>query len=200
MSLQVSIVNGTQVGTKSLELPYSNFSTVTYSYTFTKPGNYLIEIYADVDDCKCSSYLRRYKPLNITVEGYCGDGTITSPEQCELPGTLDNANCPQTTASECVGYKLGTRDAFGDCDSNCGCDYDNFNYQCSEQCGAECLTDEDCSGDATCNTATCTCSEQPPECGDGILNDDEECELPEHQTMNTATRQPPQSAWVTNLA
>ncbi len=82
--------------------------------------------------------------LDCYEELFCGDGIVTEPEQCEYPDTFDNTYCSQTT-QECLGFKLGTRDAFGDCDSICGCVYDLFTYQCVEgQCGAECDQDDDC--------------------------------------------------------
>ncbi len=116
--------------------------------------------------------------------GFCGDGEVDSGEECELPDTNNNAYCNQTT-EQCSGNKLGTRDSLGDCDTNCGCDFDTFNYQCvAGECGAECAVDADCN-DAdpntvdTCNLQDCTCEyEQLPYCGDGKLDPGEECEPP----------------------
>ncbi|MEM2963759.1 MAG: lamin tail domain-containing protein [Candidatus Anstonellales archaeon] len=100
--------------------------------------------------------------------GYCGDGIVKPPESCELPGTSNNEYCPQTT-TQCLGYKLGVRDAFGNCNSQCGCVYDPFVYQCVKgECGAECDSNDDCqpycSGgfryfNGVCRTcSTCHCS------------------------------------------
>ena len=77
---------------------------------------------------------------------YCGDGTVVSPEQCELPNTINNQYCTQTT-SQCSGYKLGTRDAYGNCGAECGCTYDPFTYVCVVgQCGAVCANGHDRAG------------------------------------------------------
>ncbi len=76
--------------------------------------------------------------LDCYRELFCGDGAVTEPEQCEYPDTNDNSYCPQTI-EECLDSKLGTRDAFGNCNSICDCIYDPFIYQCVEgRCGAEC--------------------------------------------------------------
>jgi hypothetical protein len=94
---------------------------------------------------------------NCPVQPYCGDGTVGQSEQCELPETENCVYCAQST-QECSGYKLGTRDAYGNCDANCGCVNDAFNYQCVVgQCDAACAVDEDCSGGEICNTETCQC-------------------------------------------
>ena len=111
----------------------------------------------------------------------CGDGIVSSGEDCELPETSDNANCGQSTTT-CSGTKTGTRDAFGNCNSGCDCYYDPFTYSCiAGRCGAECAVDADCDDQDeytldTCN-ADCGCEyEQLPYCGDGNLDDGEECD------------------------
>lgn len=118
----------------------------------------------------------------------CGDGIINPGEQCELPNTINNLNCPQSTTS-CNGKKQGTRDAFGNCNSACGCTSDPFtNFQCVKgQCGAECSTNADCNDNNPHTTDTCTdgctCTHTyVPSCGDGIINPGEQCELP--NTLN----------------
>ncbi len=76
----------------------------------------------------------------------CGDGFVDSAanEECESPGTADNSYCDQIQ-TDCDGHKLGTRDAYGNCDLSCGCIYDNFVYSCVKgSCGAECGKDCDC--------------------------------------------------------
>jgi hypothetical protein len=75
---------------------------------------------------------------------FCGDGIVQAGETCELPGDLNDPVCNQTT-SECLGKKLGTRDGFGNCDAQCGCDFDDFNYLCvKDSCGATCDDNSDC--------------------------------------------------------
>ncbi len=81
---------------------------------------------------------------------FCGNGIVDGSEDCELPNTFDNSYCLQQT-TECSGTKLGTRDALGDCDEGCGCEYDPFTYACvNGQCGATCAINGDC------NASTCS--------------------------------------------
>ncbi|MBN2142774.1 hypothetical protein JW711_05595 [Candidatus Woesearchaeota archaeon] len=121
----------------------------------------------------------------------CGDGTVQPPETCELPGTSDNPYCEQTT-SECSGYLLGLRDAFGNCDAVCGCTDDPFDYACVEgSCGAECDADLDCEpqclgnvyyyGGACDMQTTCAC-----------LYDSEDCDVHDGWYLTNETR------WVAN--
>jgi hypothetical protein len=42
----------------------------------------------------------------------CGNGVINSGETCELPNTINNAYCSQSTTG-CDGKKTGTRDEIG---------------------------------------------------------------------------------------
>jgi hypothetical protein len=103
----------------------------------------------------------------------CGNNILDQGEQCELPNTNNNAYCPQTTTT-CSGNKFGTRDANGNCDANCGCTQDSFNYQCVKgQCGAECAVNGDCANKCVgsvryfsgqCNAGSCSCSFQTQDC------------------------------------
>ncbi|MFH0977661.1 MAG: hypothetical protein V1837_00020, partial [Candidatus Woesearchaeota archaeon] len=112
---------------------------------------------------------------------YCGDGTVNGNEQCELPNTNSNHNCPETT-EECSGHKKGTRGSFGNCNSNCMCNNNQFSYQCvAGACGAECSVNADCN-DGNPNTldscsGDCQCVQEPV-CGNDVINPGEECELP----------------------
>jgi hypothetical protein len=82
---------------------------------------------------------------------HCGDGQINlAKEKCELPNTQKNLNCAQTT-ERCQDTKRGSRDSYGSCDANCGCQNDDFTYSCVKgECGAECGKNADC-GLSTCN-------------------------------------------------
>jgi hypothetical protein len=74
----------------------------------------------------------------------CGNNVIDLGEQCELPGTLGNSYCAES-ASTCDGRRYGTRSAFGDCNSTCGCSLQPFAYSCQlGQCGARCASAQDC--------------------------------------------------------
>ena len=95
----------------------------------------------------------------------CGNGNVEGAETCELPSTSNNPFCGQST-SQCLDKKLGTRDAFGNCNSVCGCAQDQFNYSCvMGQCGAECSVDSDCDdqNQSTVDTCwgDCTCLNTP---------------------------------------
>ncbi|MBD3203005.1 MAG: VWA domain-containing protein [Candidatus Lokiarchaeota archaeon] len=111
----------------------------------------------------------------------CGDGYLfySDGEECEPPETTDNHDCIQTQF-ECLGAKAGIRDSYGDCDEECGCIYDNFEYQCIEgECGGECDSDDDCDDfdpetEDFCNLETCSC--EYSYCGDGVVDFDEECD------------------------
>jgi len=123
---------------------------------------------------------------NATLtDGRCGDEVVQQGyEQCEIPGTENNVFCLQATQN-CSGKKLGTRDAYGNCTSECGCIYDSLVYYCIKgQCGAECAINSDCDDQNphtvdTCNLETCSCEhETQPYCGDGNVSGSEQCELP----------------------
>ena len=79
---------------------------------------------------------------NVTLtDGVCGDNNVDIGfEQCELPNTNNSNYCNQTT-EKCSGKKTAIRDAFGNCNSICGCVEDSFSpYQCIVgKCGAECV-------------------------------------------------------------
>ena len=118
----------------------------------------------------------------IEEEPFCGDGIVNFGETCELPNTFNNIFCLQTT-SQCFGNKLGTRDAYGNCDCICGCTYDSFEYSCVKgECGAECAVNSDCNDcnpytTDICNAQTCMCEHtELPYCGDGNLDSGEECD------------------------
>ncbi len=90
----------------------------------------------------------------------CGNGILEGTEKCEPTNTNNNIHCTQTTET-CFKEKLGTRDGFGDCDSACGCQYDEFSYSCTKgKCNAECNNDKDCNEENTCNMNNCKCEKQ----------------------------------------
>ena len=80
---------------------------------------------------------------------------IEGDEKCD-PQSDDILNCSQTT-SQCVGKKNETRDAYGDCNSTCGCVLDDFtNPQCVVgTCGATCTENSDCVEGKTCTNCIC---------------------------------------------
>jgi cysteine-rich repeat protein len=70
---------------------------------------------------------------------------------------------------------LGTRDYYGNCNSDCGCAPDTFSYTCVPgQCGACPNNCDDANPNTvdTCDLVTCTCKHITQSfCGDGICND-----------------------------
>jgi hypothetical protein len=113
-----------------------------------------------MDNCQC--HYEQYVP-------YCGNGILDPEEECELPGTEDNSYCGQSTQSTCEGFKMGVRDAYGDCEEECGCTNDPFTYQCVKgECGALCEKNSDCQSycsggfryfNGVCRTcSTCSCA------------------------------------------
>jgi hypothetical protein len=94
-----------------------------------------------IDTCNLETCMCKHEVIE-----YCGNGVVEPPEECELPNTFNNSFCSQTTQQcEPNGRKLGTRDAYGDCNGNCGCVYDPFVYRCVKgECGAECDSNDDC--------------------------------------------------------
>jgi hypothetical protein len=138
-------------------------------------------------------------------EGVCGNKVVEEQngENCELPSTLDNTYCSQSTKN-CDGVKLGTRDDYGNCDFDCTCYVDEFfDYKCVRgSCGAACDSNDDCddSNSATsdsCDLSTCTCknvpvspppSPPPSTCGNNIKESGEDCELPNTVNNNYCTQ------------
>lgn len=85
----------------------------------------------------------------------CGNGVINPGEQCELPNTLNNSYCGQTTM-RCIDNATGLRDAFGNCNWGCSCNEDNFVYKCIKgSCGAQCGEDSDCAKTICANLSRC---------------------------------------------
>ncbi|MFH1510130.1 MAG: Ig-like domain-containing protein, partial [Candidatus Woesearchaeota archaeon] len=134
----------------------------------------------DLSSCSCKH----------TSTAYCGDGIVNNGESCERPSTTNNNYCSQS-AEQCVSHKIQTRDSFGNCNSACGCAYDNFNAaQCVKgKCGAECSTNADCNDGNSQTTDTCESNcicvhTSIAFCGDGIVNSNEACELPSTANNN----------------
>ncbi|MBN1792921.1 hypothetical protein JW826_04535 [Candidatus Woesearchaeota archaeon] len=179
-------------------VPDSIFYTWDYSSGFTSVCDEVHDLCTsstrtfahtcDVDrcdaECETDADCDDQNPLTVDIclenctcrhEGpYCGDGTVQPPETCELPGTSNNPFCAQTTSS-CNGNLTGTRDAFGLCNSACGCAQDPFQYSCVEgQCGATCDADSDCApkcvddvyyhGGACDMQSACACSYDSEDC------------------------------------
>jgi len=123
---------------------------------------------------------------NTSVGSFCGDYIIDYYEECELPNSYNNTNCPQVYQT-CSGKIYGVRNPWGLCDAQCRCEYTSWSWRCQEgQCDAECDSNYDCN-DYNASTidicsGNCTCvyelNETNPYCGDGYKESDEECELP----------------------
>jgi hypothetical protein len=93
--------------------------------------------------------------LNVTPL-FCGDGTVTSPEQCDPPGSV---SCPDAQT----------------CNADCTCPEPvcgNGTVAPPEQCdppGSTCPDGQACQADCTC---------PPPICGNAIVTSPEQCDPP----------------------
>ena len=147
-----------------------------------------LDSYCDTEcgaECETDSDCGDFGTCNECICEYddvCGDGELNPGEECD-PEQTNSTYCDQTT-SDCLGYKTGSRDSYGDCNDVCECLDDPFDYQCLEgSCGAECDEDSDCDDQDpntidTCNV-DCGCENDPqPYCGDGHIDPGEECEPP----------------------
>src|SRR4030043_50184 len=165
--------------------------TVTPANYNNQAGDYIVQCHAKETSCDpcCCDEDTQSANLKVKPAPYCGDGTVGTGETCELPNTNNNNYCSQST-TKCSGYKLGTRDSYGNCDSACGCVYDSFSYKCIKgQCGAVCDSNDDCDDGNSHTTDTClndcTCKhENIPYCGDGSVGTGETCELPNTNNNN----------------
>ena len=120
----------------------------------------------DVFDTTCRNYddltSNRCLTFGACKSATLGNCIVYTNAGCQLPGTDNNDNCPQTTTG-CLQKKTGTRDNKGFCDASCGCVSDSFSYSCvKDSCGAVCDSNDDCNdGNSqttdTCNLDTCSC-------------------------------------------
>jgi len=100
------------------------------------PGSLLCE----VTSSQCDNAPQQFECGCEDLISDCGDGVVETNEECELPNTLNNEYCPQTTETCNEINQLGTRDPFSNCNANCLCNNEGFfNYECNiETCGAQC--------------------------------------------------------------
>jgi hypothetical protein len=123
----------------------------------------------------------------------CGNNKLDKEEECEIPDSINNIYCEQLT-EKCFDKKLGTRDIYGNCNSNCKCVEDQFKYSCiKDRCDAECGKDSECEEGYVCELSSCECK-KTTYCGDNIVqelnyyNQREKCELP-NTSMNSYCNQ-----------
>jgi len=94
---------------------------------------------------------------DVTLIQICGDNKIEGTEQCEPPLVINSTHCDQAWAScDYSNRRYGTRDGFGDCDNNCQCIEDSWNWGVVD--GAD------------------YCANCPNHCGDKAQNCGEECD------------------------
>lgn len=158
----------------SQKIKYSDCATKSFSFTCS-PGS----VQFSADD---SSEIKiSYTCVNVPGPESCGDGKITSGEECEPPSGTNDADCGQSTTT-CQGKLSGIRDNKGNCNSNCLCVDDSFSYSCmKDSCGAACGSDDDCKDSISSTTDycddACTCQHiTTATCGNEVIEVGEQCE------------------------
>jgi len=151
------------------EHPYDGPLCTVSGYLTCAMNGYECSVEHHIDDkwvewgCYCDGYV-----------GECGDGEVDpdNPVDCEPPGQDNDDDCYQEVQEMCDSDgKLLGRDEYGQCGSQCICQYDNFDieYGCNvAQCPADCdatgfgeFTDcsdylgADWEGDLICDLDTC---------------------------------------------
>ncbi len=136
-------INNNQVSAKSVNIPFSQDTSVTYHYTFTSPGTYEISVFTNLeDDCKCTSSDSRQKTIIITVIGECTPGET---QQC---GVSDIGECEfgtQTCGSDgswgsCIGAVYPTQEICDNKDNDCDGAIDEYlpiACDCDNDCNAD---------------------------------------------------------------
>ncbi|MFA4819802.1 MAG: hypothetical protein WC613_02465, partial [Candidatus Aenigmatarchaeota archaeon] len=133
-------------------------STDFFDCPRTSYGTFNLTGYA-LDNNRCRPAAPTEKTVSVRCKG-CGDNTIDSGEQCELPYTENNAKCTQTR-NTCEGKLYGIRDALGFCDAGCGCTYDQYEFSCTRgQCGALCADGETRTVILNTTLGSCSCTQQ----------------------------------------
>lgn len=142
--------------------PVSNFSCHINGF-----GAYNITGYA-TQSSVCNPVSPSSKNVTARCSG-CGDSVIDKPEQCELPNTLGNKNCPQTEFT-CEGKKYNYRNKYGFCAPTCQCSPDEYTSSCTKgKCGAVCSDGETKNETITTPNGRCTC----------VQHCTSDCELPD---------------------
>ena len=126
----------------------------------------------------------RQPPISGNI---CGNGQVEGSEQCEPPGSIKNSYCRQAE-SYCQNGSTLTRYPYGNCRNDCLCTPTDFSATCVKgSCGAGCSTNQDCGQYGVCDRASCKCIPSGSYCGDGIRQQDEECDFQGDRTVeNTA--------------
>ncbi len=121
---------------------------------------------------QCQPVAPVQKNITIRCTG-CGDGTVGSGEQCELPYTDNNQLCSQAPTT-CNGNLFGIRDSAGLCGATCGCSYDRYEFTCTPgQCGAQCGDFDTRVVSVNKTNGVCQCVQQ---CGSGCTWNACDCE------------------------
>ena len=120
------------------------------------------------------------------VETACGDGTVTTPEECD-PGSEYTKHCPTgkecSADCKCVELPKHTECSDGQCktvigagEDECGSDADcPYCGDGTVSPGEDCESDRDCDEGEECIRCECE-EEEEPYCGDGTVDPGEDCE------------------------
>ncbi|MCK6551222.1 DVUA0089 family protein [Myxococcota bacterium] len=138
------------------------------------PGTYFVRVEDYLNDGTISAY-----QLAITFVSTCGDGAITSTEQCDDGNAVDDATCnSDCTTPACgdgrVGNTTGETCDDGNTTSGDGCDANCTATACGNgvvTTGEECDDSNLTNGDGC--SSTCLIEEL---CGNGVLNTGEQCD------------------------
>ncbi len=132
--------------------------TTTFSCPNAIPGKYNLTGYI-IPTPECNPVNPEDKTISVQCTG-CGDGKVEGQEQCELPGTNNNANCGQTEVEIVQGVR-GTRDKYGYCSQDCKCAIDPLNFNCVKGVeSAECSDGETQNFSSQVNGVAGSCTQQ----------------------------------------
>jgi hypothetical protein len=165
------LVNGVEQDSDTFDIPWNEWKTVSYDYTPSSAGTYVLRIETDMeDDCHCvvrqdgTRSNVKYKEIVVTItppQEYCGDSLCNdgAGKTCEPNGPTQDFTCPDYTE-----IANGVCRPSGDY----ACTYCGDGVKQSGA-GEECdLGDQNGVQNSGCDA---TCHTVLPYCGDSLCND-----------------------------